>query len=124
MDKRLQPFFSSTTAEFDSSVKEERLEDIKVKRTIVYCNNLTGLLRFLATERGYVENDDDKSWHKTGMDGGGDFLKICLNMEKDGESVPEQVKRPRFSYSEGAFASNFKDSGVKKLMILAIGEDV
>ena len=45
-------------------------------------------------------------------------------MEKDGESVPVQEKKPRFSYSEGAFASNFKDSGVKKLIILAIGEDV
>ena len=48
MDYWLQPFFFSTSAEFDSSVKANRFQGIKVKRSIVYCNNLTGLLKFLA----------------------------------------------------------------------------
>ena len=121
MDKTLQPFFSSTTAEFDSSNKDERSQGIKVKRSVVYCNNLPGLLELVTNARG---NTKDDCWQKTGMDGGGDFLKICLNIEKNEKSVPSTEKKPRFTYSEGAFASKYKDSGVKKLLILAIVEDI
>ena len=35
MDKTLEPFFSTLTAEFDSSNKEERSQGIKVKRSVV-----------------------------------------------------------------------------------------
>jgi hypothetical protein len=121
MDRRVEPFFSTTTVEFDSSNKDERSQGIKVKRSVVYCHDLPGLTKFLKDNREY--DDDDESWLKNGVDGGGDFLKVCLNMEKKGDPVRDQPKKSRFSYSEGAFASKFKDSGVKKLIILAIAED-
>ena len=36
MDKELQPFFTTAELDFDSSLKEERVNNIKVKRTVVY----------------------------------------------------------------------------------------
>ena len=40
------------------------------------------------------------------MDGGGDFLKVCLNLDEDNET--NKPSKKKFSYSD---ASKFKNSG-------------
>ena len=57
---------------------------------------------------------------KVGIDGGGDFLKVSMNILI---SQNKQAKH-KFSYSRGAFSQAFYDSSGKKLMNLAIAEFV
>ena len=76
---------------------------------VVLCNNLNELIDDIIRER----NIDDKDLLvRIGMDGGGGFLKICLSvfqLQRDtagcGKRLDEKFK---------------KDSGVKKIIILAI----
>jgi hypothetical protein len=97
-----------------------RKSGIKVRRSLAYCNDVPGLLDYLKEHRSL---GNLSCHHKVGIDGGGGFLKVCLNVEKVDENIPEE-KKPQFSFSEVAFSSDFKDSSVNKLIILAIVEDV
>lgn len=123
MDQALAPFFDITVCEMDSSDKEER-EKGKVQRPIIYCKDLDGLIRYVKEKRGAHHGTDFH--HKIGMDGGGEFLKLTLNIIKveDELSSPVTKKPPRFQYADGARANVFKESGVKKLIMLAIVQDV
>ena len=59
---------------------------------------------------------------KIGIDGGGGFLKVCMNIL--GTEDQPVAKKQRFSYSTGVWSKNFLDGGVKKLFILANVEQV
>ena len=59
-----------------------------------------------------------------GIDGGGSFLKVCLNLEKYDPLVNQESLNKKWSYATGAFSKKFKDSGVNKLIVLGIVEDV
>ena len=123
MDMSLEPFFGSVDLEFDSHDKNERESGIRVSRSVSYCNDLSGLLQYLVKERGFESEEELRK--KIGVDAGGGFLKVCLNLEEETHVQSENIsKKQRFSYTRGAFSSQFKDSGVKKLLILAITENV
>ena len=121
-DKSLQQFFSMKTCEMDSSA-EERVGGQKVKRSVVYCNDLDGLITHLRQRRGF--HPRTRHFVKIGIDGGGSFLKFCLNRErqKDELSSPASQKT-KWSYATGACSEKFKDSRVHKLMIVGMGEEV
>ena len=85
----------------------------KIDAPVVYCVNIEGLVNFVAEERGA---DDFEL--KIGVDGGGGFLKICLNILDSGEERYVQSKRAR--YEDGVASHILKSSSVKKLIILAI----
>ena len=56
-----------------------------------------------------------------GIDGGGDFFKICMYiMVKD----EEEITSKKMKYSGGAFSKDSKSGSVKKLIILAICQDI
>ncbi len=115
MDSSLQSFFKSEDLEFEGHKKTN------VLRSITYCNDVNGLLEYIKQNRGYSSDCTLRS--KIGIDSGGGFLKVCLNLDQvDNNNLPN--KKAKFSYKEGACASEFKDSGVKKIIILAIVEDV
>ena len=59
---------------------------------------------------------------KVGVDGGGGFLKITLNII-DLEECAETPKK-RAKYSDGIEKSALKSTGVKKLIILSLAPDV
>ena len=122
MDKALEPFFTVKPLDFDSSNKDERTSGLKVNRSLVYCHDISGLLTHICKARN-LENIEVHN--KIGIDGGGGFLKVCLNVQtfQNIEEGPEK-KQSTFSYTEGAFAKEFKNSSVNKLMILAIVENV
>ena len=124
LDKTLEPFFTSVECKFNSSTKKDRDEGSKVDRSVSYCKDFPGLSNYLKSERGLVVGESDLR-EKIGIDSGQGFLKVCLNLEEvKGDESTLEVKRSRLSYSEGAFNSLFKDSGVKKLIILALVEDI
>ena len=121
-DKSLDQFFSLKTCEMDSSTKEERARGQKVNRAVVYCNNLSGLIARVHQHRGF--HPRTRYFVKVGIDGGGSFLKICLNLEKqDDEFSSPASQKTKWSYAAGACSDKFKDSGVRKLMILAMVEN-
>lgn len=55
---------------------------------------------------------------KLGIDGGGGFLKVCLSVQA---SIIDNTssERKRTRYIDGISIKKFKDSGVKKIFILA-----
>lgn len=84
----------------------------------MYCSDMDSLIETVLLERmKYFE----KVELKIGIDGGGGFLKVCLNIiGEDSENVPPTKRR---KYSEVA-RDLFKDSSVQKLLILAIAPNV
>lgn len=55
---------------------------------------------------------------KFGIDGGGGFLKICLSIQTNVNQSHNKNLRQKNEY--GIYAKKFKDSGVNKLLILAL----
>ena len=110
-DKDLEDFFDIQTLQFALTGGET------VNRDVVYCVNVEGLIDYLLEERK-VEGDHTI---KIGMDGGGSFLKICMNIMVKEE---DQATSKRMKYSEGAFSKDCKSGSVKKLIILALCEDI
>jgi hypothetical protein len=84
-----------------------------VQKVAIVCNDVNGLVDYLIEKREV----GPKRLVRIGADGGGGFLKICLNLidmtpPKSPTASPEAKKQ-----------SVFKDSGVKKLIVLAIMQD-
>ena len=122
-DRVLEDFFAIKECEMDSPLKDERQSGKKVSRPVVYCRNVSGLLDFLKEKRSF--DSDSELFTKVGIDGGGGFLKVCLMVDQVGP-VRESEPRPKqtFSYEKGAFQKKLKFSGVKKLMVVAIVQNV
>ena len=120
-DRALEHYFTSTVVLMDSSNKSERMDETKVERVLVYCHNFSGLIDHICKQRGFVSGD--KYFIKIGIDGGGSFLKVCINIEKFDESSKDDKQNKKWSYAAGACSKDFKDSGVRKLMIIGIIED-
>ena len=121
-DKALEHYFTSKAVLIDSSNKCERMDETKVERILVYCHDLSGLIDHICKHRGFISGD--KYFIKIGIDGGGSFLKVCINIETFDESSKEDNQNRKWSYAAGACSKDFKDSGVRKLMIIGIIEDV
>lgn len=103
-------FFESKSFEF-KHMKGKEISD--VSQTTVYCKNVEGLIQFVKDKRGVSD-----AHLKLGLDGGGGFLKLCLSIQS--EDQPESADRKRQKFEDGVAAKRFKDSGVKKLIILAL----
>ncbi|KAK6191301.1 hypothetical protein SNE40_003027 [Patella caerulea] len=54
VDKRLDSFFATVELELDSSRKDEQT---KVQRTVVYCNDVAGLIDYVLDARGIPADD-------------------------------------------------------------------
>ncbi|PAA89846.1 hypothetical protein BOX15_Mlig027848g1 [Macrostomum lignano] len=87
-------------------------QEVSGPRPAVICSDLQGLLNHICTERG-IEN----SFVKIGIDGGGGSLKVVLTVNGESEPAASPVKKL-------ACSRQFLNSGVKKLMIIAIAPDV
>lgn len=84
----------------------------KLERTVVYCNNLTGLLDFIWIERQYT----DDMHIKVGIDGGGGFVKICLSFNS--QRFGDTDSKPKFLND-----LKYSDAGMKKCIIIGIVPD-
>lgn len=85
------------------------------KRPLVYCVDVERLYRELISTRE-IEGDHIV---KLGVDGGGNFLKVCLTIQP----TNCDQKRSRVCLKDGLQFKSLKGSGVKKLLILAICPD-
>lgn len=88
--------------------------------TVVYCKDLNKFIQHISKKRS-VSN-----YHlKFGIDGGRGFLKVCLSIQDKSNlfQEAEQKKYKKQTFLDGAFVKKFKDTGVKKLFIVAISQN-
>lgn len=86
-----------------------------ITKNVVYCKNLHGFLEYVKNNREVFGTH-----LKFGIDGGGGFLKFCLSVQSLEEDSPTHSKRRK--YTDDTPSKRFRDSGVKKLFILALAE--
>lgn len=107
----LQKYFTTKYIELEVT-KDEQIE-MQTKK-IVYCHDLPGYAKHIKEERGIKEDVDVQQ--KIGIDGGGGFFKVCLNIIKKDKA--DDVKSPPKKKPA------YKDGGVKKLLIIGIVQEI
>lgn len=107
-DHCLEKFFGKVNHEFESS------DDQCINSPLIYCSDINGLVEFLCQKRGL--NADTASF-KIGIDGGGGFLKVCLNIYENNSSEMD-------AHRCGLLKKGTSNTSVKKLIILAIAPKV
>lgn len=115
LNHSLDSFFSYDQFQITKSCKNEQTTTLQ---TFVYCNNVKGLIEHVINKRSLNEVQLDL---KFGIDGGGGFLKVCVSIqcfEHELDSAQRNIKRQR--YQEGLSAKKFKDSGVKKILLIGL----
>ena len=124
LNKSLSSFFDVKSCKMDSYFSQERLGG-KVDRHVAFCNDIPGLINHLINKRGY--HAQTRFIVKIYIDGGGDpsSLKVSMTLEKieDDLSSPSKSKH-KWSYEMGVASDLFKDSGIMRLQILSIVENV
>ena len=125
LNKSLESFFDVKLCKMDSYFAQER-KNGQVDRHLVFCKDVKGLLEHLKEKRGY--HSRTKCMVKIYIDGGGQnpsSLKVSLTLEKleDETSSPSKA-RLRWSYAQGVSSNVFKDSGIMRLQLLAITENI
>ena len=95
----------------------ESLQLGEKKNTVVFCSDICKLVEDMTCARGILEGTD--LLFKIGLDYGGGFLKVCLNMICLNMSPPAR-KRVRF---DDGVDHTYKNTSVNKLIILAAAQD-
>ena len=105
---RLDEYFEVQKFVYRHKDKETKLER-NFERETIMCNNITEFVEAVLRMR-------DREWGdslllRVGIDGGGGFFKVCLSVfDKDDP----------FPHIESNLSRKFKESGVKKVFILAL----
>ena len=115
LNHRLAKFFK--LVQITVKQKKKKVET-KEKRWAVVCSDFQGLLEFLLEMR-----DIDPSLEEVliGFDDGQGFLKLMLLIQSILDR--EQPEKIRLKYADGVFAQSFRNTGVKKLIPLAVVQD-
>lgn len=122
-DRKLEKYFEHRKILVDVPVPNKKSEMRKEERNAVVCNDVDAFVKCIIHERNLNCNETSI---KLGLDGGKGSLKVTLNLttkEKDNLNSPLK-KSTRYSYAQGIQSRSFQDTGVKKLFILAIVEEV
>lgn len=104
-DKQLDDLFSLTYLEFEGNQTSSR-------SPVVYCHDLGTLVDRILEARNISRSD---ARVKLGIDAGGGYLKFCMSIF---DCVSRFVTESRRLIEKG-----FSDTGVKKIMIIAISPD-
>ena len=115
LNHRLAKFYKLVHLKVDQKKKKQETEE---DRWAVVCSDFEGLLEYLLEMR-----DIDPSLEEVliGFDDGQGFLKLMMLIQSILDR--EQPEKKRLRYSDGVFAKSFRNSGVKKLIPLAIVQD-
>lgn len=107
-----------TADKFKKITKSKTKKVHETEQVAVYCNNLAGLIQHVKEKRNVSEVR-----LKFGIDGGGGSLKICMSMQSVENEIESNPKKRR-KYSDQVFSESFQDSGVKKLFIIGLVQNV
>ena len=119
LNHRLSRFFELVHLDVTKKQKIEKtiVETIE-DRWAVVCNDFEGLIEFLMEMR---DIDPELEEVVIGFDDGQGFVKLMLLVQSLLDR--EMPERKRFKYADGVFAKAFRNSGVKKLLPLAVVQD-
>ena len=93
--------------------KETKLSE-NFEQPTVLCKKLPELIDAILLKR--QKEHKDSVLIRIGIDGGGGFLKICMSIF--------DMNNPFPSAQEGGIGKKFKESGVKKIFLLAVVPEV
>ena len=111
-NRQLDSFFVAKRCTF-TVVNEATKSKENFEQHITVCSDLNGLLNKIIDER---QINEENMLVRIGMDGGGGFLKVCLSaFEFENEENNSEKRR---------IVERFKNSGVKKVFIIAAVPDV
>ena len=97
-----------------ASAGDEGASDGKNSRFCIVCTDVPKFIEFLQEKRGLVDQDVVL---QLGIDGGGDFLKVGLIIKPREDEEDDVVRSPPKKKTH-------KDSGVKRLFVLFMGQDI
>ena len=119
LNHRLSRFFELVHLDVTKKqkIKNKIVETIE-QRWAVVCTDFEGLLEFLLEMR---DIDPELEEVLIGFDDGQGFLKLMILVQSLLDR--EMSERKRLKYSDGVFAKTFRNSGVKKLLPLAVVQD-
>lgn len=120
IEPHLKSMLQNKSHMFDAYFDVKYIDFVKIEKNTVVdqcgrwtllCNNVNALIDKIVELRGYGCYDvaDDDILIRVGIDGGGGFFKVCLSI------FPLQQQRS---------AAGFKDSGVKRVFLLAIAPSI
>ena len=119
LNHRLSRYFELIHLDVNKKQKiNKKMVETIEQRWAVVCNDFEGLLEFLLEMR---DIDPELEEVLIGFDDGQGFLKLMLLVQSLLDR--EAPERKRLKYSDGVFAKQFRNSGVKKLLPLAIVQD-
>ncbi|PAA83701.1 hypothetical protein BOX15_Mlig016295g3 [Macrostomum lignano] len=101
-------FFTAEQRQFFR--KQPNGQECVIERSVVFCRDVYAFLAHVSNSRGTAEMHQRV---KLAIDGGGNSLKVCVSVTVDGRGCTSSAQFNRFM-----------DSGVKKILILALVEDV
>ena len=125
-DKEGRQFFAIEKCELDIPSKTQKGKTERALIPVFYCKDVPGLVRFMQEKRGYhvrTRSIQLFGFDKGGKSGSSDSLKMTLNVKKVQDDFASPAHK-RSTYAQGAFPKAFKDSGVKRSIIILFAEGV
>ena len=103
------------TKSVEDEAKQKRKKETRdVEKTVVYAKDVEELAGFVMKERNLAP---ENSVVQIGLDDGQGLFKVLMSV-KAKDTATEEPKAKKTKYSEGFKPKDFKDSGVKKLIML------
>ena len=118
LNHRLSRFFELVNLDVTKKQKIKK-KIVEKQRWAVVCSDFEGLIEFLMEMR---DIDPELEEVLIGFDDGQGFLKLMLLVQSLLDREPDR-ERKRLKFSDGVFAKTFRNSGVKKLLPLAVVQD-
>ncbi len=116
----LDHYFKLTTLKFIS--KSSNGHNVEIERPAVLVRDMDEFVQDMIKERSY---NPATTMVKLGMDGGGGFFKLTLNIIDQENTINSPARKSaRRLFSSGAAAEACKDSSVKRLFIIGLIPDI
>lgn len=106
--KKLESFFTSEMVDMSKNAKIGKTSYVQTeKKELVFVNDLSGMIEYICNERGIHPT---QAMVRVGIDSGASSLKVVMNiLNPENETTENQVA---------------KDSGVNRLIVIAVVQDV
>ena len=113
----LEQFYSTKKCPLDSKQKSIRDSVGQVDKIIVHINDLLPTMEYVCNARGYKDGLSNTYLKLSGDTGQGSYkMNVTIECLNDDKSATDSSDK-KWSYEQGLMAGNFKDGGIKGLII-------